>query len=435
MTRKIGILREHKSQWERRAPLVPHDVEKLIRRHGIRVMVQPAPNRAYKEHKYAKSGAKIDEDLSTCDIVIGVKEFPIEFFKPGGIYMFFSHTIKGQSYNMNMLRRLMDLGCTLMDYELVKDDMGRRLIFFGNYAGRAGMIDTLWTLGKRLQHEGFDTPFLRMKQAYKYLSLGRAKDAVRELAFALKKEKIPRELRPMVFGFAGYGNVSKGAQAIFDILEPTEVEPGKLPDLSPDSEGAGLYKVVFKEEHIVEPVDPNAEFELGHYYEHPEKYRSIFERYAPHITTLVNCNYWDERYPRLLTKEYVRHLFSGDVDNRLKVIADISCDKEGAIECTLRCTQPDSPVYVYDVDSGSARMGWEGKGPVVLAVDNLPAEFPGESSMYFSGVLMNYVPDIAKADFSVPFGNLQLPDVIKRAVILHNGKFTPDFEYMKEYVK
>ena len=435
MTRKVGILREHKSEWERRAPLIPHDVEKLIRRHGIQVVVQPASNRSYKEKKYEKSGAEISEDLSKCHVVLGVKEFPLEFFKPGGIYMFFSHTIKGQSHNMNMLRRLVDLGCTLIDYELVKDDMGRRLIFFGNYAGRAGMIDTLWTLGRRLQHEGFDTPFIHVKQAYKYLSLGRAKDAVRELAFALEKERIPRELRPMVFGFAGYGNVSKGAQIIFDILEPEEIEPGMLTSLSPDCPGIGLYKVVFKEEHIVESVDPRGEFVLDDYYKHPEKYRSTFERYAPHLTALVNCNYWDERYPKLLTKEYIRHLFSGDVDNRLWVIGDISCDTEGSIECTLHCTQPDAPVYVYDVDSDSARMGYEGKGPVILAVDNLPAEFPWESSMYFSGVLMNYIPDIVKADFSVSFGDLRLPEVIKKAVILHNGKFTPDFEYMKEFVK
>ncbi len=434
MSNIIGIRREDKSVWEKRVPLVPHDVEKLIRKHGVSFVVQPALNRAYPDGEYASIGTKINEDLSGSSIVVGVKEFPCDFIWQGGTYVFFSHTIKGQRPNIPMLKRLVEMGCTLIDYELVKDADGRRLIFFGHYAGRAGMIDTLWALGRRLDFLGFKTPFLRIKQAYKYLSMGRAKDALRELAHELNKGKLPQELRPMIFGIAGYGNVSKGAQVILDILEPTEVDPLELDRISPHTNANGIYKVVFKEEHIVVPRDPESLFELQDYYRSPQKYRSVFERYTPHLTVLMNCNYWDEKYPRLLTKDSVHRLFSGNVNNKLQIIGDISCDIEGGIECTTHCTQPDNPVYVYDVDTDSVMPGWEGNGPCILAVDNLPAEFPWESSMYFSGVLKNYIPALSRADFDSSFEALRLPNEIKNAIILYKGKFTPDFKYMESYL-
>ena len=264
--------------------------------------------------------------------------------------------------------------------------------------------------------------------------MGRAKDALRELAHELNKGKLPQELRPMIFGIAGYGNVSKGAQVILDILEPTEVDPLELDRISPHTNANGIYKVVFKEEHIVVPRDPESLFELQDYYRSPQKYRSVFERYTPHLTVLMNCNYWDEKYPRLLTKDSVHRLFSGNVNNKLQIIGDISCDIEGGIECTTHCTQPDNPVYVYDVDTDSVMPGWEGNGPCILAVDNLPAEFPWESSMYFSGVLKNYIPALSRADFDSSFEALRLPNEIKNAIILYKGKFTPDFKYMESYL-
>jgi len=434
MTNTIGIRREDKSIWEKRVPLVPYDVRKLIRKHDISFVVQPASNRAYVDGEYASIGTEIKEDLSDCSIVLGVKEFPCDFFKQGGTYIFFSHTIKGQPANIPLLKRMVELGCTLIDYEMIKDADGRRLIFFGHYAGRAGMIDTVWALGRRLKIEGFETPFLRIKQAYKYLSMGRAKDAFRELNHELGKGKLPPELRPLIFGFAGYGNVSKGAQVILDILDPIELDPHELKSISPHGRGNGIYKVVFKEEHIVEPRDPETVFELQDYYRFPEKYRSVFERYVPYLSVLMNCNYWDDMYPRLLTKDYVRRLYSGNSKNRLKIIGDISCDIEGGIECNIQSTQPDSPVYVYDVDIGTAIPGFEGNGPCILAVDNLPAEFPWESSMYFSGVLKNYIPALSRADLDSSFGELRLPDEIKRAIILFKGEFTPEFRYMEKYV-
>ena len=98
--------------------------------------------------------------IKDCPVIIGVKEMPISFFEENKTYVFFSHVIKGQSYNMPMLKNMMKKKCNLIDYEKVEDELGRRLIFFGRFAGLAGMINSLWSLGIRLKHQGFETPFL-----------------------------------------------------------------------------------------------------------------------------------------------------------------------------------------------------------------------------------------------------------------------------------
>jgi saccharopine dehydrogenase (NAD+, L-lysine-forming) len=147
---KIGIRREDKNIWERRAPLNPDHVRKLVAQ-GIEVLVQPSPIRTFPDQAYRQAGATISEDLSSCPMVFAIKEIPPHQFVAGHAYMYFAHVIKGQAHNMPMLQRLLDLRCTLIDYEKVTDEAGKRLIFFGRHAGLAGMIDSLWALGRRLK--------------------------------------------------------------------------------------------------------------------------------------------------------------------------------------------------------------------------------------------------------------------------------------------
>jgi len=239
-----------------------------------------------------------------------------------------------------------------------------------------------------------------------------------------------------VVGFAGYGNVSRGAQDIFDLLPHREVAPADLPALfEGEADPHVLYKVVFKEEHTVEPISPEDQFDLQDYYAHPEKYRSRFATHLPYLTVLVNGIYWEAKYPRLVTRSDLRDLFRGPGRPRLRVIGDISCDIEGAIECTVKCTEPGDPVYVYNPLTGEVTDGYEGEGVVVLAVDILPSELPRESSMDFSAVLREFVPAIARADYTVPFERLDLPPEIKRAVIAYRGELTPGYRYLEQYLK
>ncbi|MBD3234013.1 MAG: hypothetical protein GF315_09855 [candidate division Zixibacteria bacterium] len=436
MNSPVGIRREDKNEFEARVPIIPADMRNIIKKTGAKFIVQPSEIRTFPDSEYEKAGAVVNDDLSDCPVVFAVKEIPEEFLLPGRTYMFFSHTIKGQDYNMSMLRRLIELKCNLIDYETVTDNQNRRLIFFGRFAGLAGMIDTLWAFGQRLSAEALDNPFAEIRQAYHYGDLESAIKHISEIGKSISKNGIPTSLRPLVVGFAGYGNVSLGAQEIFDLLPHKEVAPEDLGALfdNPESHGGHLYKVVFKEEHLVEPVDGTQEFELLDYYHYPEKYRSQFEKYIPKLTILVNCIFWDTMYPRLITKQYAHKHYS-DENPRLKVIGDISCDIEGSIEMTLKATHPDKPAYLYDVDKDRIVDAFTGKGPVIMAVDNLPCELPKESSIEFSQALSPFVPGIIDADFAKSFDESGLPDEIKNATILYKGQFTPKYDYMKEFIE
>ncbi len=437
MSIPIGVRREDKSIWERRVPIVPEDARRLLDTHDIEVWIQPSEVRVFQDEEFAQSGARVEEDLSPCPIVFGVKEIPLPFFQPGRTYAFFAHVVKGQAYNMPMLKRLLDLGCQLIDYEKATDEQGRRLIFFGRHAGQAGMINTLWALGQRLNQEGTPSPFDDLRQARHYGSLAEAKAAVSALGERIAREGLPDAITPLICGFAGYGNVFRGSDEIIELLPVQEIQPHEVATVaqSADYSRHAVYKVVFKEEHTVEPISPGEHFALHDYYDHPEKYRSRFHTYLPHLSLLINCIYWEARYPRLVTKADLRQLYSGPELPRLRVIGDVSCDIEGAIEATVKCTEPGDPVFVYDPVEDRAIDGFESRGVAVLAVDILPSELPRDASEYFSGVLMKYIPAIAQADYSVPFEQLALPPEIKRAVIVYQGELTPDYRYLERYLE
>jgi alpha-aminoadipic semialdehyde synthase len=435
MSNFIGIRHEDKYKLERRAPLTPKHVARLVKQKKLDIIVQTSDKRIFTDDEYIAAGAKIAKDLKKCSVIFGVKEMPDSFFEPEKTYVFFSHVVKGQPYNMGMLRRMMELKCNLIEYEKVVDEQGKRLIFFGRYAGMAGMINSLWALGLRLKDAGFSSTLSKLKQAHHYHSLAAAKDDVSAIGQLIAENGIPHELRPFVIGFTGYGNVSQGAQEIVGLLPVKEISPAKLLDLHrrkklPDNM---VYKVIFKEEDMFENVDGQP-FELHDYYANPQNYRSIFEKYIPYLSMLINCVYWDKRYPRLLTKQYLKKMYAKG-NPSLTVIGDISCDVEGSVECTLKPTEIDDPIYVYNPDTGEITMGYKGHGMLVMAVDILPAELPRDSSDGFADVLVNFVKPIADADFNEHFDDLDLPKAIKKALILHRGELTPEYKYLEEFIK
>jgi alpha-aminoadipic semialdehyde synthase len=531
--RTLGIRREDKNVWERRVPIIPEHLQELLaegggegggeggreqasegdpeqgeaqgggttrgvdRRQGVAAarlaaVVQPFARRVFSDAAYRAAGARVQEPLSEADVVFAVKEIPAELFEPGQAYAFFAHVIKKQPHNMTMLRRLLELSCTLVDYEKITDDQGRRLVFFSRQAGQAGMIDTLHLLGKRLRYEGLDTPLTAIRMAYEYGDLEATRAAIAPVAERLAHEGLPAAWgpEPLVVGFAGYGNVSQGAQEVFDLLPHVELTPEQLLARQGTSTGNGtsgangaaapLVKVVFREEHMVARRDDQG-FELSEYYQHPERYQGRFSRYLPHLHVLLNGIYWEERYPRLVRNVDLGALWGAGSDvagaagaenggageageavetgapaaggapdepdatgqgagavtgaggaPRLRVIGDVSCDIEGSIQCTVKTTMPDAPAYVWDPGTGEISAGVEGRGPVIMAVDNLPAELARESSIHFSHALRPFVEPLVRASREVPFDQYDVPAPVRRAVIVYNGELTPDFQYLAD---
>lgn len=435
MKNTIGIRLEDKYLMERRVAIIPKLVKKLTGEQGLKVLVEKSEKRVFTHDEFSKAGAKIVTDLTPAPVIFGVKEMPLDFFEEGKTYIFFSHVIKGQSYNMPMLKRMMEKKVNLIEYEKVVDDMGRRLIFFGHFAGLAGMINSLWSFGQRLLERGIETPFARIKQAHTYNSLEDIKKVISEVGQEIIEEGLPVELNPVTIGFTGYGNVSKGAQEIAALLPIKEVDPEEFLALSRKKNLPNnvLYKVVFKEWHLSKHKNGNEDFELSDYYAHPENYVSDFEQYIPHLSILMNCMYWDDRYPRIVTKDYLEKLFTKNIP-KLTVIGDVTCDPDGSIECMHKGTLIEDPVFVYNPFTRKPTMGFKGEGLLIMAVDILPSELPRESSMAFSDALFKYIKPIATADYSKDFASLDLPAPIKKAMILHQGKLTPDFLYLKKYL-
>lgn len=411
----LGIRREDKSRWERRAPLTPSQVATLIAGGALSVAVQPSARRIFADREYLAAGAALSPRLAGCRLLLGIKEVPPAAIRPRRVYLCFAHVIKGQACNMPALRRYLDLGSTLIDYECIADEAGRRLIGFGRYAGYAGIIDALWALGRRLAAEGVESPFAALQQARAYAGVAAAGRALaEEVGRRIRSSGVPPAVHPLIVGFTGGGNVASGAQELFARLPVAEIAPRELARVASRGDRLSrhlLYKVVLRRGD-----------------------RAGFARHLPHLTVLVNGIYWQRGHPRLVTAADLEALYGRERPPRLRVLADLSCDLEGAIEATVRINSVGDPLYVYDPATRAATSGVAGRGPVVLAVDNLPAELPRDASGSFGEDLLPCLPQLAAADFSAPYEALALPPSLRRAVITHRGRLTPPFEHLEEHL-
>ena len=281
MNKKLGIRYEDRFKMERRVAIIPADARKLIESAGLEFYVERSEKRIFSDDEFSSAGAKIVDDVSEIPVIFGVKEMPVDYFRKNHTYIFFSHTIKGQEYNMPALKKMIEKEVNLIDYEKVTDEEGRRLIFFGRYAGLAGMINSLWALGKRLAIKGITNPFEKINQSHTYDSLEDAKNVIGDVAKEIIRGALSQLGKPLVVGFTGYGNVSQGAQEIIQLLPVEYVTPEQLKELALKGNWSGkkIYTVVFKEEHLVVPKDPAMDFELQDYYNNPSKYTSDFEQY------------------------------------------------------------------------------------------------------------------------------------------------------------
>lgn len=432
----IAIRRETKDNTQRRAPLAPDHVRELVAAHGLTVLVQPWAQRVFTDKEYEDAGARLTDDLSGANIIFGVKEIAPDLFLDRKAYAFFSHTAKGQRYNMPMLQAILDRKGTLFDYELVRNREGKRLIFFGKHAGYAGMIDSFWALGRRLMWESIPSPFSSIRYATQYDNLPEIRDHFTDIGRQIDQDGIDRRLVPFICGFTGYGRVSRGAQQVFDLLPNQEIEAAGLPAFIERGvfSDRKLYKVQFRKPDMFRHREPGAPFDPGEFRDHPDRYKSMLHRSLPFLTMLVNGIYWEPSFPRLITRKNMRQLYDRG-ERRLRVIGDITCDVEGSIELTVKTTDAKNPVFVYEPMGGAVIDGWEGDGPVILAVDKLPTEMPREASSAFGDTLVPFVPELARVDYREPISRLALPPEFQRALIAHRGQLAPAQKHLTHYLE
>lgn len=436
----VGILSESSNKWERRVPLTPSHCARLLHggrdRTGIsRIIVQPSTKRIHHDALYEDVGCEISDDLSPCGLILGIKQPKVEMILPDRAYAFFSHTHKAQKENMPLLDKILAERASLYDYELIVGDHGKRLLAFGKFAGRAGLIDFLHGLGLRYLSLGYSTPFLSLGASYMYSSLAAAKAAVISVGEEIATQGLPAGICPLVFVFTGSGNVSLGAQEIFKLLPHSFVEPSKLPELYAKAKDKSrpvrtskrifqVYGCVVTSQHMVENSDSTKVFDKADYYSHPEHYNPVFhEKVAPYASVIVNCMYWEKRFPRLLTNEQLQDLTKKGCP--LVGLCDITCDILGSIEFVNQTTSIDSPFFRYDPINNSYHQDLEGDGLLCSSVDILPTEFAKEASQHFGDILSEFVGNLASiADIK------QLPAHLRRACIAHGGALTSLYEYI-----
>ncbi|PIQ85557.1 MAG: hypothetical protein COV74_08690 [Candidatus Omnitrophica bacterium CG11_big_fil_rev_8_21_14_0_20_45_26] len=430
----VGILAESKNRWERRAPLTPHDVKWLVERH-IPVEVLSSSLRIFRDHEFKRAGAKIVTRFKQAKLLIGVKEpLPAELLNRK-IYMVFSHTTKGQPANRPLLREALRQRITLIDYEHIVDLRRQRLVYFGRFAGICGMIDGLHFLGRRYEAQGIETPLLHVRRALDYKDYKQARRHLRWVARETRKKGFPLPITPFIVGITGHGNVSQGAQEVLDIFRPIEIHPKDIMVFirHQKKRNKQIYKIVFNREEKLRSKKRKG-FYFEEYLEYPDRFESNLDQYLPHINMLINASYWTKRYPRLVSEKMIKKLTRQKKKPRLVFIGDLSCDVSGTIEITKKTTTPGNPIYTYHPETGQIQDGFWRRGIAVLAVDNLPCELPKDASVDFSALIRDYVYQVAAHGALDITEHAALPGELRRAVITQNGRFTPPFRYMRQYL-
>ena len=351
--------------------------------------------------------------------------------------MMFTHVAKAQPYNMPLLDKLLELGTRVIDYEYIQDPNPpkNRLIAFGRFAGMGGVIDYFRGLGLYLLKRNTSSPFLYVGSSYMYPDIENAKEAVRTMGRMIAAEGLPASLTPMVFGVAGNGRVGQGAWEMLQLLPHTVVPPERLSD--PDiyvNAGNQVFLTMFTEQHMAERKD-GGEFNLQEYYKSPGLYKGIFaERYLRYLSVLVDCIFYDQQYPKLLSIETMKnYVLSGQ--RKFLGTCDISCDRKGSIEYTRKFTDPLTPWFLYnalsdcfyEVDSSHC-----GDSFLHYTLDFIPSEFARDSSQHFSKINVDFAKILAWDDSTLEYEGSTLSAELKEAAIVWHGKLTPRFQYIRE---
>lgn len=397
---KIGVIREGKIPPDSRVPLIPEQCAEILKDYPVNIVVEPFPGRCYPDELYTHSGIELSENLLDCDVLLGVKEVPIGQLIPGKAYFFFSHTIKEQAYNRNLLRAILEKNIKLVDYEVLTDEQGKRLIAFGRFAGMVGAHNGILAFGRR-------TGKFSLKRMKDCLDYADAKMIYQQLS-----------LPPIKVVLTGTGRVGRGADAVLHDMGIRKVSPQEfLEEVFTEAVYTQLDP-----RHYAARKDGKA-FNKNDFYQHPENYKSIFEPFYRVADVMINGIYWDKKAPAFFTKEEMRR-----DDFNIQVIADVTCDiaPVSSIPSTLRPSTIADPIYGYDPKTEAETLPYQHHAIDVMAIDNLPNELPRDASKAFGRQFITYIlPELLK----------EHSPMIERATVAENGKLGRYFQYLEGYVK
>ena len=393
----IGLIKEGKVPADNRVALTPSQCEWLQKKlPGVLTVVQPCETRCFKDREYAAAGIEFSDDLSHCDLILGIKEIPVEQLIPGKKYMFFSHTKKKQLHNQKLMMAMVEKKITLIDYECLEHEDGQRILGFGFFAGIVGAHNGMMAYGTRTGK-------------FNLCSVGECGDYK-----ALINTYFELQLPNAKIALTGNGRVSSGILEILNLLDIKEVDPNDY--LKREFEypvfvhlkSADLYRHKTKGTYNREDFHNN-----------PLQYKCTFQPYLAQTDILMNGTYWDKNVPQLFSWEDMLK-----PDFRIKTIADVSDDANGGVPCNLGDSTIEDPVYGVDPISRQMIDPYQKGGVDVMAVGNLPNELPRDASMYFGDQLIKFVlRDLVKNGSAM----------IDRATVLADGKLTVRFNYLNDY--
>jgi len=395
---QIGLIREGKTPADNRVALTPAQCKWIHKNtNDIKVVLQSSPTRCFTDKEYSHAGVEVREDLSDCQLLLGIKEVPISQLIPGKTYMFFSHTRKKQPHNRSLLKAIIDKGITLIDYECLEHDDGQRMIGFGFFAGVVGAHNGMMAYGNR-------TGLYHLERVYKQRSF-------RELIHTYFGLRLPN----VKIAVTGSGRVAHGILEIMNLMGIHEVEPDDYLrrrfsyPVYTQLKGAELYRNKI-----------TGKYSRTDFHDHPENYECIFKPYTAQTDILMNGIYWDTNVPRLFAKEDV-----ASENFIIQTIADITDDAGGSVPINLGDQTIEDPVYGVDRNTLGKTAPYLQTSIDLMAVGNLPNELPRDASRYFGEQLIKYIlEDLVKGG----------SDIITRATIVKEGKLTKQFDYLADYV-
>ncbi len=397
---KIGLIREGKVPPDSRVPITPKQCREFMNRYpNLDIVVQPSPIRCYKDEEYEAEGISLQEDMSDREVLMGVKEVPIEQLMEGKTYYFFSHTIKKQPYNRKLLQAILAKNIQMVDYETLKNEKGGRIIGFGRYAGIVGAHNGLRAYGLK-------TGAFFLEAAHKCKDFAAIQEIYRETTFP-----------PIKIVSTGTGKVAYGAKETLDAMGIREVSPQEFLTEKFDE---AVY-VHLKYDDFYKHKESN-QYDRSDFYDNPQNYCCDFFDYTRTADVFINGIYWDPKGPVYFTKEDMK-----SPDFNIKVIADVTCDiaPDSSVPSTIRPSKIGDDVYGYDPITEKEVEKYSQNSIDVMAVDNLPNELPRDASKDFGEMLHKSVIEEMMKDQS---------DVIDLASIAKNGSLTEHYAYLQDYV-